>query len=175
MTDTAQTTTPRIYVACLAAYNNGILHGRWIDADQGVDHIWDEVKAMLEASPVEEVAEEWAIHDYEGFEGVSLSEWEGLESVHQIATFIDEHGPLAAKLLEHYDLDQAKTALEDNYHGCYSSLSDYAEQFTSDTSEVPQHLQAYIDYERMAQDWEMSGDIFTVETAHDEVHVFSPC
>lgn len=25
---------PRIYVACLAAYNNGSLHGRWIDADQ---------------------------------------------------------------------------------------------------------------------------------------------
>lgn len=24
---------PRIYVACLAAYNNGHLHGRWIDAD----------------------------------------------------------------------------------------------------------------------------------------------
>ena len=24
--------TPRIYVACLAAYNNGRLHGRWIDA-----------------------------------------------------------------------------------------------------------------------------------------------
>ena len=23
---------PRIYVACLAAYNNGCLHGRWIDA-----------------------------------------------------------------------------------------------------------------------------------------------
>ena len=25
---------PRIYVACLAAYNNGYLHGAWIDADQ---------------------------------------------------------------------------------------------------------------------------------------------
>ncbi|HCJ18704.1 MAG TPA: antirestriction protein ArdA, partial [Hyphomonas sp.] len=23
-------TRPRIYVACLAAYNNGCLHGRWI-------------------------------------------------------------------------------------------------------------------------------------------------
>ena len=32
--------TPRIYVACLAAYNNGRLHGRWIDADQSVEDIW---------------------------------------------------------------------------------------------------------------------------------------
>ena len=164
----------QIYVADLAAYNAGYLHGVWIDATLAVDDMQEAIQSMLANSPISN-AEEYAIHDYEGFEGVSLSEWEGLESVHQIATFIDEHGPLAAKLLEHYDLDQAKTALEDNYHGCYSSLSDYAEQFTSDTSEVPQHLQAYIDYERMAQDWEMSGDIFTVETAHDEVHVFSPC
>lgn len=22
----------RIYVACLASYNNGVLHGKWIDA-----------------------------------------------------------------------------------------------------------------------------------------------
>ncbi len=29
----------RIYVACLAAYNNGILHGAWIDATQGEDGI----------------------------------------------------------------------------------------------------------------------------------------
>jgi hypothetical protein len=25
---------PKIYVACLASYNNGILHGKWIDAVQ---------------------------------------------------------------------------------------------------------------------------------------------
>jgi Antirestriction protein (ArdA) len=25
----------RIYVACLAAYNNGYLHGKWIDATRG--------------------------------------------------------------------------------------------------------------------------------------------
>ena len=28
--------TPKIYVACLAAYNNGHLHGEWIDATQDV-------------------------------------------------------------------------------------------------------------------------------------------
>ena len=31
--------TPRIYVACLAAYNGGTLHGEWIDADQSADDI----------------------------------------------------------------------------------------------------------------------------------------
>ena len=44
--------TPRIYVACLSAYNNAKLHGTWIDATQDLDTIWDEVNAMLKASPI---------------------------------------------------------------------------------------------------------------------------
>ena len=51
---------PRIYVACLAAYNSGILHGRWIRATTP-DEIKAEVRAMLAESPVPQ-AEEWAIH-----------------------------------------------------------------------------------------------------------------
>ncbi|MEH6808999.1 MAG: antirestriction protein ArdA, partial [Hyphomonas oceanitis] len=51
---------PRIYVACLAAYNGGRLHGRWIDATEH-EAVWKEVRAMLAASP-EPDAEEWAIH-----------------------------------------------------------------------------------------------------------------
>lgn len=36
--------TPRIYVADLASYNNGILHGAWIDADQSADEIRCEIE-----------------------------------------------------------------------------------------------------------------------------------
>ena len=61
---------PRIYVACLAAYNNGCLHGRWIDATTP-DEIRREVSAMLRASP-ESDPEESAIHDYEGFGGAAV-------------------------------------------------------------------------------------------------------
>lgn len=162
----------RIYVACLAAYNSGYLHGVWIDATQELDDIQEQVSNMLKASPIE-MAEEYAIHDYEGFESVRLSEWEGLERAHNIACFIEEHGTLGAELLNIYDIEEAAKALEDNYHGCFPSLADYAEQFTSDTSSVPEHLQYYVDYERMGRDWEMSDDIYTIETAHDEVHIFS--
>ncbi|MBA3067902.1 MAG: antirestriction protein ArdA, partial [Hyphomonas sp.] len=51
---------PRIYVACLAAYNAGRLHGRWIDATTP-NEIRAEARAMLAASP-EPGAEEHAIH-----------------------------------------------------------------------------------------------------------------
>ena len=89
----------RIYVACLAAYNNGHLHGRWIDASQGESHIWEQTRAMLAASP-EDGAEEWAIHDYEGFEGAPLSEYASFETVAALADFIEERGTLGGKLLE---------------------------------------------------------------------------
>lgn len=42
----------RIYVADLAAYNAGHLHGIWIDATLELDEIQARVSAMLEASPV---------------------------------------------------------------------------------------------------------------------------
>lgn len=41
----------KIYVACLASYNNGRLHGRWIDADSSVDVMQEQVDAMLRESP----------------------------------------------------------------------------------------------------------------------------
>lgn len=165
---------PRIYVACLAAYNNGYLHGAWIDADQDADEIRDEIAAMLARSPIEN-AEEYAIHDYEGFEGVTIHEYAGIGRLARMAAFISEHGALGAGLLAEFadDIDQAETALQDCYHGQFASLADYMEELTAESITIPDALRYYIDWEAMARDAEMSGEFFTIETAHDEVHVFS--
>ena len=40
----------RIYAACLASYDNDVLHGRWIDATSDVDDMQAEVNAMLRES-----------------------------------------------------------------------------------------------------------------------------
>ena len=40
---------------------------------------------------------------------------------------------------------------------------------------IPEALRYYIDWEAMARDAEMSGEFFIIETARDEVHVFSNC
>lgn len=73
------------------------------------------------------------------------------------------------------NLEEAHQAREENYYGCYDSLADYAEELTTGTSEVPEHLSHYIEYDRMGRDMKMIGDICTVETAHNEVNVFSNC
>lgn len=165
----------RIYIACLAAYNNGHLHGVWIDATLDLEDIQEQIDAMLKSSPVAG-AEEYAIHDHEGFDGYSVGEYEGIQAVHDIAVFIEEHPDFGGALLAHTgDLDEAKKAAEENYRGCYKSLADYAEELTEETTEIPEALRHYIDYERMARDMELNGDIFTVETGFEDVHVFWSC
>lgn len=170
----AANSNPRIYVACLAAYNNGCLHGAWIDADQGADEIMAEIAAMLARSPMKD-AEEYAIHDYEGFEGVTIREYAGIESVARMAAFITEHGAVGAGLLAQFidDIDQAEAALQDCYHGQFASLADFMEEVTTESVTIPDAVRYYVDWEAMARDAEMSGEFFTIETAHDEVHVFS--
>ena len=165
---------PRIYIACLAAYNNGYLHGVWIDADQDADQIRDEIAAMLARSPIKG-AEEYAIHDHEGFEGVSISEYAGIDNVARMGAFIAEHGALGAGLLEQFggDMDQAETTLQDCYHGQFASLADYMEEPTTESVTIPEALRYYVDWDAMARDAEMNGEFFTVETARDEVHLFS--
>ncbi|HNP50543.1 MAG TPA: antirestriction protein ArdA [Nitrosomonas nitrosa] len=163
----------RIYVADLAAYNNGKLHGVWINATDDLDDIQEQINKMLAESP-EGFAEEYAIHDYEGFEGYALSEYEGLKTAHEIACFIEEYPDFGGELLNNFGgaLEEAKAAAEENYCGCYKSLADFTESLTEDTTQIPENLAYYIDYERMGRDMELSGDIFTIETAYEEVHIF---
>lgn len=163
----------RIYVADLSAYNNGKLHGVWINATDELDDIQDQINEMLSKSP-EGFAEEYAIHDFEGFAGYSLGEYEGIQTVHNIACFIEEHPEISGELLSHFggDIEEAKQAIEENYCGCHESLADYAEELTEETTQVPENLSFYIDYEKMARDMELSGDVYTIETGYKEVHVF---
>jgi antirestriction protein len=113
---------PSIYIACLASYNNGILFGSRIDATQGTDAVEEKIKEMLSQSPIPH-AEEWAIHDYDGFGSYQLHEYESIASVCEIATFIIEHGELGIEMVGNFngDLEQARDALEDQYHGTYDS------------------------------------------------------
>ena len=168
----AESTEPRIYVACLAAYNNGHLHGVWSDAAQDVEDIQSDIVAMLAASPIP-LAEEWAIHDFEGFEGAEIGEYTSIETVVKIAGFVSEHGELGGKLLAHFggDLEDAQSAFE-NYAGQHKSLADFAQELTEETTEVPQSLVYYIDYVAMARDMELNGDVFTIELGFEDVHVF---
>lgn len=170
--------TPRVYVACLAAYNSGKLHGTWIDADQDADDIRREIAVMLNESPEPE-AEEWAIHDFENFGGLRLSEGEDIGQLAELAELIAEHGDVFAKLVDHVGglqyLEHAKTLMEEEYTGAHDSLEDFAYELLEGTGQlesVPENLRPYFDCEKFARDLELGGDVFTIDGKNGQVHVF---
>ena len=167
---------PKIYLACLAAYNSGYLYGKWIDANQDVNCLQEEVNKVLTESPIPH-AEEWAIHDDEGFGSLRIEESTSLETVSQLASFVVEHDELGAEVLSHAcgNLDDAHRLLEECYHGEFNNEEDFAYYWTHevDCREIPEYLQNYIDYKAMAHDWFM-GDFFSIELNH-KIHVFSNC
>lgn len=166
----------RIYVACLAAYNNGILHGEWIDVDgKDADDIQAEVAAMLASSPIPN-AEEWAIHDHEGFPFGTVGEYTSLTEIVEIAEAIEEHGEVFIAALKYWgDKEDARKAAAEGYQGEYKSEEDWAESFLEDTgslADVPENLRNYIDFEAYARDARLSGDVVFVE-GDNGVHVFN--
>jgi antirestriction protein len=164
--------TPKIYVACLAAYNAGKLHGVWIDATQGEDVVEAEIEAMLQASPVPG-AEEFAIHDFEGFYGLSIDENESIEAVVTIAALLEEHGALGAELIGTLgDADKAQEALAYHYKGAYASLADYAySMFEDSLTGVPNVIANNVNWDNVGKEFKSGGDIWTVEVG-GQVHVF---
>lgn len=175
--------TPQIYVACLASYVSGHLHGRFIDATQDAENIHDEIQQMLSTSPIatdDEPCEEWAIHDYENFCSIRLDEYENIEHVSALAQTLQEHGEAFAKYFEHIGFDsveEALTSFEDNYCGCFESIEDYARDYYEQTGELEIIEKAglnsyYINWSAIARDWEYSGDISCLEESHNQIHVF---
>jgi antirestriction protein len=170
---------PRIYIASLADYNAGWQHGKWIDADQQIQDICREIDELLKESG-QPVAEEWAIHDYQNFGDLTLSEFEDLEKVAEAARLIREYGKVFAGMAEHVggldSLDEAKRYMEDGYRGAWDSLAHYAEQLVEDCygdtlAAIPNFIRYHIDYAGIGRDMELGGDVFTVE-CEGQIHVF---
>ena len=49
------------------------------------------------------------------------------------------------------------------------------QEVTEESTAIPQTLRYYVDYQAMARDAQLNGDLFTVSTAWDVVHVFAGC
>lgn len=168
--------TPRIYVASLSDYNNGVLHGEWIDADQDADELHRAAAAMLARSPTDPRAEEFAVHDYDNFGVCRIGEYDSLEWVSAVARGIGEHGLAFAAWAEQCDAGADRLAkFEDAYRGEWNSLTEYAEELLDDfglngiiEQHVPESLQPFvtIDAESFGNNLVLGGDIALV--SHDD-------
>jgi antirestriction protein len=119
---------------------------------------------MLAKSPVPG-AEEYAIHDYEGFGDLVINESHDLDEVAETAEFIAEHDDVALAALSNYHyLDDAKRHVDEGFAGVYCSVTEYAEQLFDEcyAHDIPENLRCYIDYEKFGCDLELCGDIYVV-------------
>lgn len=179
-TESAPKTIPSIYVASLSDYNNGYLHGQWIDARLDQSEIHEQITAML-AQSRDPGAEEFAIHDYEGFGGFEVHEYESIETVHAIATGIDEHGEAFAAYIDLVGTEQASmNGFEDCFQGTYASLAAFVDSFVEDMG-WPEQLEKFrehsgmgsyvsIDYSELESMFRMEWDVID---GRDGVHIFN--
>lgn len=174
--------TRNIYVASLTDYNNGMLHGVWIEVDdKDADDIKAEVDAMLAASPTAkrtgDVAEEWAIHDYSGFPRDSIGEYTSFDDVVKLAVALEEHGEDAfGAFISAFgtDIDEAIEHFADVYQGEYKSEEDYAATLLEDAgmlSELPDWAINYFDYDAYARDL-FINDMVSEPSETGGIHVF---
>jgi antirestriction protein len=168
-------------VACLASYVNGILHGLWIDAGQDVEDVQTDIVAMLASSPVPQ-AEEWAIHDYEGFCGFEVGEYEDLKVVSRVAKGIAEHGEAFAAYVSWAGTDEeALEQFNDHYMGSYESIEAWTREVAKEhgwerkLDEVLEPLvrpYVSIDYQGFAE--QMTSQGWQLVPGQQGVHIFAP-
>lgn len=171
---------PQIYVASLADYNNGRLHGEWLDATRDPADIHADITSMLARSK-EPDAEEFAIHDYEQFGICRIHEYDSVEHVSRIAKGIHEHGYAFSAWAEVHesDLDRLDD-FHEAYRGHFDSLKSYAEQIADDlgyydeVAKLPDSLQQYIhvDTDAMARDMTTSGEVYVARNPEGGVWIF---
>jgi len=170
--------TPKVYIACLASYNAGILHGEWIDLED--EDIAEQINAMLKASPIED-AEEWALHDHE-YCGGYMSEYTGLDDLQKLSeafNAVSQEGiewEVFTEFCNHIGHEIEPERIE-TYQECYAgsadNLEDWCHDFLDETGvmdQIPENLRFYFDVARYARDMEIN-DVFTIEHNH-QTHVF---
>jgi antirestriction protein len=178
-------TTPRIWVASLSDYNNGILHGAWIEAARDEEELQADITAMLADSPwtgrTGEPAEEWAIHDQEGFGALRFDEHKKLRWISLVAKGIAQHGLAFAAYAEVVEEEELLASFDQDYLGHYDTLHAYLEQTINDLGYdrildevVPPKLRPYvkIDIAATARDLQFSGDLHVLAATHGGVWIF---
>lgn len=177
---------PQIWVGSLSDYNNGILHGEWIDAAREDGEVWADVEAMLARSPTMattgEPAEEWGIFDYEDFGPARVYQHDDLAAVGQLARGIAEHGLAFAAWADVMEgNEEAAEQFEEAYLGHYDTLQAYVEQLVDDLGydelldrAVSEQLRPYvqIDVEGLARDIQLAGDVHAVPAEKGGVWLF---
>ena len=160
----------KIYIACLAAYNSGHLHGKWIDVSSDAEEMEKEAQKVIKTSPVPD-AEEWAIHDYDNFP--NMGEYVGLEKIAEITDMIessDQDADVVKAVIDNFSSDEifmgaAQHVLDENC-GIHDNFQAYADWFADQMMACHdfgggEWIKQYFDYDKHAE--ALSYDYIQIE------------
>lgn len=173
-------TTPRVYVASLSDYNNGNMLGRWFafcDYDDGAELLTD-VYAMLKTYdsiyplPFGQKREAWSCFDYENFPERFYSESMSFEKLYEYLDAVAdmdedtveafnafvEDGNESGDFRDCYLGQYGDRPYDDDFTAATYAEESYYEQYGKDS--IPKQLQGHIDWNSMARDLVLGGDIF---------------
>ena len=154
---------PSIYAACLAAYNQGQLHGVWLSAEIEPEDMQKAIRYMLLMSPAEGNAEEWAIHDTDNMEGLKVKLLStNFEEIKAVGDAIAEHGEPVALFINESSLGQPIIQTIGEYPEKYKGRYDSEKDFVEDQCEANGWYDAlekaginsfYLDIDAIKNDW----------------------
>jgi antirestriction protein len=177
---------PQIWVGSLSDYNNGVLHGAWLDAAREPEAIEADIHTMLAASPwtarTGEPAEEWGIFDTDNFGDCRIDQHEDLDWVSGVAQGIAAHGLAFAAWADVIEDPALLAGFEEAYIGEYDSLEAYAEQLVDELGytqilddNLPKHIRRYVDINTagLAQDMWLNGTVHVYHRPGGGVWIFN--
>ena len=87
-----------LYIANLGKYNEGELVGAWVALPVAKDEL---ARILREEVKINEMYEEWAIHDYEcDIDGVEISEWANIWELNELAEMLERTDEYDRKIIE---------------------------------------------------------------------------
>jgi antirestriction protein len=145
---------PKIYVSTYHKYNNGNLDGEWLTISDYYC-LSDFLAACAELHSDEEEPE-YMYQDYEDFPSEwhsesSLSE-EVFDKILEYAELSEEHQDAYEAYMENVgDSYDIRMLMRDRYVGKFANRYDFGRYIANINMDIPQHLETYIDYEKLAK------------------------
>lgn len=133
--------TPKVYIADLAAYNEGKLVGEWLDLSEfgSGEEVMEKISELLKQWSEEagEEREEYSVHDMENFpkqmysEGMGESSfqkvidyWEAINGTDYPMEVVEEFASLTGE-----DVVDAANKMKDAYYGKFDDVEDFAREY----------------------------------------------
>ena len=169
----------KIALTNLGKYTEGCLIYKWL----ALPATEDEIEEAKEEIGINEQYEEWFITDYEtDIEGLKVGEYEDLEALNELAERYENLHKYDQDIVqaiiegEGYDLEEALDVLESGNYSFYPDVNGEKDlgYYVVDEGlfgvEIPDSLQAYIDYESIGRDWRINGAGSFTSKGYIELH-----